>query len=180
MLQQAEAALLIGDPALRLAIASASHLQRDASGEVVSPASVAGISEGGSLFIYDIVEKWRALTSLPAVLAVWAARRNAVTLELVQDFQDSLAFGLQHLDVIAAEAATQMDLPAGELRRYLAENIDYHLDEENLQGLSRYFAFASQLGLIPEKSRAIEMAPQPGGPAHSMDFVSAKGSGTRS
>ena len=173
MLQQADAALLIGDPALRLSIATAPHAHRDASGDLVSPTTAGGLSESGSLFIYDIVEKWRAMTSLPAVLAVWAARRSAVTPELVRDFQESLAFGLQHLDAIAAEASVEMKLPAGELRRYLIENIDYHLDEENLQGLTRYFSFASQLGLIPAEPRAIALAPQPGGRARYMDFVVA-------
>jgi len=161
MLEHADAALLIGDPALRLSIASASTARTDASGEKVCPPFAAGLSGSGSLYIYDIVEKWRAMTSLPAVLAVWAARRSAVTPELVKDFQDSLAFGLQHLDAIAAEAAVDMNLPAGELRRYLAENIDYHFDEENLQGLTRYYSLASQLGLIPEM-RPIELVRQPG------------------
>jgi len=162
MLEVADAALLIGDPALRLSIASAQHARRSASGEMACPMPAAMLSEPGFLFIYDIVEKWRAMTDLPAVLAVWAARRAAVTSELVQDFQDSLAFGLQNLDAIAAEAAEGMSLPAGDLRAYLAENIDYHLDEENLQGLTRYFFFASEFGLIPGKMRAIELAPQPG------------------
>lgn len=172
MLQDADAALLIGDPALRLAIASSTKAQRDASGELVSPASLAGFSGPGSIFIYDIVEMWRAMTSLPAVLAVWAARREAVTPEIVQDFQDSLAFGLRHLDVIASEAAVEMQLPAGELCRYLAENIDYRLDEENLLGLTRYFAYAAELGLI-SKARTIALAPEPGGPARYMDFAAA-------
>jgi chorismate dehydratase len=172
MLQDADAALLIGDPALRLAIACPTKAQREASGEITSPASLAGLSGSGSLFIYDIVEKWRAMTSLPAVLAVWAARAQAVTPELVQDFHDSLAFGLQHLDAIAAEAAAEMQLPAGELRRYLAENIDYHLDEENLRGLTRYYDLAAELGLIA-KVKTIAMAPEAGGPARHMDFVVA-------
>lgn len=160
MLHNADAALLIGDPALRLAIATAPHARRDASGEVVTTAAAAGLAQAGPLFIYDIVEKWRAMTSLPAVLAIWAARRSVVTPELVQDFQDSLAFGLQHLDAIAAEAAAQMNLPAPELRRYLAENIDYHLDKENLQGLQRYYEFAAELGRIPANV-ALEVAKQP-------------------
>ena len=170
MLQQADAALLIGDPALSLAIASAPGAHRDASGDLVSPAAFAGFSENGSLYIYDIVEKWRAMTSLPAVLAVWAARREAVTPQLVQDFQDSLAFGLQHVDAIASEAAVEMKLPAAELRRYLLENIDYHLDEENLRGLTRYYELAAELGLIPHVHN-LALAPEPGGPARSLDFA---------
>jgi len=170
MLHHADAALLIGDPALRLSITTARQSRRDASGELVVPATAAGIPGSGSLFIYDIVEKWRAMTGLPAVLAVWAARRDVVTPELVQDFQDSLAFGLQHLDAIAAEAAAMMNLPAAELRRYLAENIDYHLDEENLRGLTRYYSLAAALGLTPQESGLV-IARQPGGPARYMDFI---------
>jgi chorismate dehydratase len=155
MLRHSDAALLIGDPALRLAIATAPSAHRDASGELVTTAAGAGLSGSNPLFLYDIVEQWRAMTSLPAVLAVWAARRAAVTPELVQDFQDSLAFGLQHLDAIAAEASAEMNLPAADLRRYLAENIDYHLDEENLQGLARYFDLAANLGLIPQANKIV-------------------------
>jgi chorismate dehydratase len=170
MLQQADAALLIGDPALRLAIACAPKARREADSETVSPATLVGLAEPGPLFIYDIVEKWRAMTSLPAVLAVWAARREAVTRELVQDFQDSLVFGLQHVDAIASEAAAEMNLPAGELRRYLLENIDYRLDEENLRGLTRYYQLAAELGLIP-KVNIIAMAPEASGPVRHMDVV---------
>jgi chorismate dehydratase len=170
MLQLADAALLIGDPALRLAIACAPGAHRDPAGDIVSTASLAGLSESGSVYIYDIVEKWRAMTSLPAVLAVWAARREAVTAELVQDFQDSLAYGLQHVDAIASEAAAEMKLPAGELRRYLLENIDYRLDEGNLRGLTRYYQLAAELGLISQVN-TIALAAEPGGPTRYMDVV---------
>jgi chorismate dehydratase len=170
MLRQADGALLIGDPALRLAIACAPGSHRDAAGEIVSPATLAGLAGSGSLFIYDIVEKWRAMTSLPAVLAVWAARKEAVTPELVQDFQDSLAFGLEHVDAIASEAAAAMRLPVGDLRRYLLENIDYHLDEENLRGLTRYYELAAELGLIPEV-RKVALAHESSRPARSLDFA---------
>ncbi|HUL33729.1 MAG TPA: menaquinone biosynthesis protein [Candidatus Eisenbacteria bacterium] len=177
MLRQADAALLIGDPALRLSIAAAPHGRHDPSGEFVTEAAVAGLPGAGPLYIYDVVEKWRAMTRLPAVLAVWAARQGVVTPELVQDFQDSLAFGLEHLDAIAAEAAAQMNLPAPELRRYLAENIHYHLDEENLQGLTRYYSLAAVMGLLPEEPRTVVIAPQPGGPIRYMDFVVASRQG---
>jgi chorismate dehydratase len=179
MLHQADAALLIGDPALQLAIACAPGARRDAQGDLVSPAALAGLSGSDSVYIYDIVEKWRAMTDLPAVLAVWAARQEAITPQLVQDFQESLAFGLQHVDAIAYEAAEKMKLPAGDLRRYLLENIDYHLDEENLHGLTRYYEFAAELGLIP-RVNPIALAVGPGGLAQSSDFLAAARSGPQS
>jgi chorismate dehydratase len=169
MLQDADAALMIGDPALRLAIACVPGARRDAHGDCISPASLAGLGEGGSVYIYDIVEKWRAMTSLPAVLAVWAARREAVSPQLVQDFQDSLAFGLQRVDAIASEAAVAMNLPAADLRRYLLENIDYHLDKDNLRGLTRYYDLAAEMGLI-SAAKAVETALEPGSPVRPLDF----------
>jgi len=170
MLEQSDAALLIGDPALRLAIACAPGASRNSSGDLVAPGSLAGLNGSGSLYIYDIVENWLAMTRLPAVLAVWAARREAVTLRLVQDFQDSAAFGLEQVDAIATEAAVDMNLPAADLRRYLLENIDYHLDEENLRGLTVYYEFAAKLGLIP-RVNTIALAPEAGGPARYLDVV---------
>jgi len=172
MLQQADSALLIGDPALRLAVACAPGARRDAAGDTVATASLAGLGGGGSIYIYDIVEKWRAMTNLPAVLAVWAAQREAATPQLVRDFQDSLAFGLRHVDAIASEAAVEMKLPAADLRRYLLENIDYRLDEENLRGLTRYYELAAELGLIPRVDR-IALAAETGGESHPTDFLAA-------
>ncbi len=148
MLRESDAALLIGDPALRLALRVERHAQRDGSGVLQCSGQAAGFPQFPSLYLYDMVEEWRALTRLPAVLAVWACRPQVAAPEVVRDFQDSLAFGLCQLDEIAAEASQEMGLPAADLRRYLAENIDYGLDEENLQGLGLYFNLAAELGLI--------------------------------
>lgn len=139
MLHSADAAMLIGDPALRV--------------------SLHGVTFSGAakVVVYDLVEEWRALTNLPAVLALWAGRQEVVTKEVVQDFQHSLVFGLLHLDDICDQAAPELNLPAAELRRYLSENIDYRLDAENLQGLQRYYDFAAELGII-QSNREIVMA----------------------
>jgi len=173
MLDQADAALLIGDPALRLAIASSPKAKRNLSNERVIPAATAGVPGTNELFLLDIVEQWHAMTNLPAVLAVWAARPEVATAEVVQDFQDSLAFGLRHLDAIVAESAAEMNLPIGDLRRYFTENIDYRLDEENLSGLKEYYALAAQLGLIRNVD-TIRIAAEAGRPARPMDFVSGR------
>ena len=150
MLREADAALLIGDPALRLALNAESHTFSDAGGDKTFPAGIAGISSSSRLFLYDMVEKWRAFSSLPAVLALWAARPAAVSSGVICDFQDSLAFGMQHLDQISVEASRELNLPAEKISRYLTENIDYTLDQENLRGLQRYFDLAAELGLIKE------------------------------
>jgi chorismate dehydratase len=148
MLEQSDAALLIGDPALELAFAAERAGERNSSGVLTCLGASVGLPKLSQLLIHDVVEEWRGSTNFPAVLAVWAARRDAVTLEIVRDFQQSLAFGLQHLDAIAAEASKKLHLPAADLRRYLSENIDYTLDEENRRGLQRYFELSAELGLI--------------------------------
>lgn len=150
MLQKADAALLIGDPALRLAISTNTGFERDPDGVAVCSGFSVGLPKLHSVWIYDVVEEWRAMTDLPAVLAVWAGRREAITPEVEQDFRESLAFGQQQLDAIIAEAVRKMDLPAVQLRRYLTENIDYTLDVENLQGLAKFYDLAAQIGAIPE------------------------------
>lgn len=170
MLDQADAALLIGDPALRLAIDSEAAVRRDAANELTFPSEIVGLNSSSPLFLYDIVEKWRALTSFPAVLAIWAARASVATAEVVRDFQDSLAFGMQHIQEISAEASRELNLPAHKIARYLTENIDYTLDQENLRGLHRYFSFAAELGLIPE-AKPLRFAPEASGPTRYHDFV---------
>lgn len=142
MLEKADAALLIGDPALQFALGGASFAE---------------LVQGQKIRAYDMVEEWRALTNLPAVLAVWAGRLEALTAEVVEDFQASLAFGMAHMDEICEEAAAAMKLPAAELRRYLMENIDYGLDAENRRGLQKYYELAAELG-IPGGVRDLMMA----------------------
>jgi chorismate dehydratase len=135
MLERADAALLIGDPALQFAL------------KMDSPRELAREKK---LDVYDMVEEWRALTRLPAVLAVWAGRPEAVTTKVIEDFQASLAYGMEHLDEICEEASAEMKLPADELRRYLIENIDYRLDAENKQGLKRYYELSAELGILSD------------------------------
>lgn len=173
MLQRADAALLIGDPALRLSIEIALSAKRGASGEQVCPAGSAGIAGGESLHVYDVVEEWRKMTNLPAVLAVWAARSAVASPDVIEDFQASRDFGLKNVDEISQQAAKELALPAEELRRYLTENIDFALGEENLRGLSAYFAFAAAMGLIP-KMNAIAIAAARDKPGRNMDLAFAK------
>ena len=171
MLQHADAALLIGDPALKLSIATAETGSREADGALVVPPSAAGLTGDVPVRIYDIVEQWRALTGRPAVMAMWAARKEVITPGLVQDFQDSLAFGLRHLDAIANEAAVELQLPAAELRRYLIENIDYRLDKEHRDALLVFYQLAARLRRI-EAVKTIAFAAEAGGPVRYMDVIS--------
>jgi chorismate dehydratase len=157
ILEQADAALLIGDPALRLAIAITGNATLGANGELMCSPDKAGVNATETLNVYDVVQEWRRLTGLPAVLAVWAGRRESVTPELVADFAASKAYGMAHLAEISTTASLEQDLPVPDLLNYLQENIDFTLDSENLAGLELYYCLAAKLGLIP-RAKAIEWA----------------------
>jgi chorismate dehydratase len=103
-----------------------------------------------TLFVYDMAQQWREMTGLPAVLAIWVARRGVITSEMAEDFQASREYGLAHIGDIAEGAALKLELPPRELERYLTENIDFSLDDENLAGLRRYYEECAQAGLIPQ------------------------------
>jgi chorismate dehydratase len=157
ILEQTDAALLIGDPALRLSISIAGNATLGAGGELMCSPDKAGINATETLYVYDVVQEWRRLTSLPAVLAVWAGRRESVTPEVVADFAASKEYGVAHLGEISSTASAEQDLPAADLLKYLQENIDFTLGSENLAGLELYYCLASKLGLIP-RAKAIEWA----------------------
>ncbi len=173
MLATSDAALLIGDPALRLAIAAEEHVTPGRDGALVCTGTQVGLPQFAKLYLYDVVHEWWQLTERPAVLALWAARPEIATPEVAADFSASLAYGLAHLPEICAEAARELQLPAKELSLYLRTNIDYSLDAENLKGLNEYFAQAARLGLIP-KLNALSILSSTSIPAPSALPVSAK------
>jgi chorismate dehydratase len=128
MVAASDAALIIGDPAMRLA----------------------GAAERLNLQIYDLAAEWRSLTGLPFVFAVWAVREDALERApgLVQDFISAKEEGIARLEQIAADYADELHLPPDDLLNYLRHNVNYDLDEENRAGMQRYFALAYEQGLI--------------------------------
>jgi chorismate dehydratase len=157
ILEQADAALVIGDPALRLAISIAGNATFGVQGELMCSPDKAGVNATETIHVYDVVQEWRRLTGLPAVLAVWAGRRELVTPEVVADFAASKEYGMAHLAEISATASEEQNLPTADLLNYLQDNIDFTLDSENLAGLELYYCLAAKLGLIP-RAKAIEWA----------------------
>ena len=159
MLSQADAALVIGDPALRVALRAEALAGKQPSGEACctgdpSEQPVTGVD---TLFLYDVAHQWREMTGRPCVLAIWVARREAATPEVVADFLASKEYGMAHIAEIAEGAALKLDLPARALARYLRENIDFSLDEENRAGLELYFRYCAEAGLIP-RAKPLELA----------------------
>jgi predicted solute-binding protein len=112
--------------------------QPGADGEWLCSGSRLGLRQFPQLHLYDVVHEWWQLTEKPAVLAVWAARPEVATPELVADFSSSLAFGLAQLPEICAEASRELNLPGMYLWRSMKR-----LARKGLNGTRRTF-FALQ------------------------------------
>ncbi|HLG05947.1 MAG TPA: menaquinone biosynthesis protein [Gemmatimonadales bacterium] len=102
----------------------------------------------------DLGSAWKDWTGLPFVFAVWAARRQAdhrAVQEVHRALLASRAFGLAHLDELAAAAADATGLPLPTCREYLGD-LDYALSYRHLAGLTDFFRRLAQDGLVPDGS----------------------------
>jgi chorismate dehydratase len=139
MLNQADAALLIGDPAL---------LAREhrAAIEAAHP---------GLLWL-DLATVWRELTGLPWVAAVWAVRPQAIDSEgftasqLIADLSVSRDNGLAHIDELVREWTPRLEVPAATIHTYLTENIHYTLDAACVEATEMFRGLAAGIGVLPE------------------------------
>jgi chorismate dehydratase len=124
MLNEADAALIIGDPALRL--------DRD------------------KYHVIDLAAEWKTLTGLPFVFAVWAVRPEVEVPDLPFYFKSSLRYGLSSLDTLVRESAAELGLDTSEVRAYLTENLHFFLRAEEIEGLEEFYRRAHSHGLILE------------------------------
>ncbi len=151
MLAEADAALVIGDPALRVSLKMEALMGKRPSGEPCCTGDPSEMPVPGveMLFVHDVAHEWRRLTGRPCVLAMWVGRREAVTPEVVADFLASKEYGLARIEEIADAASIKLDLPAKGLEAYLRENVDFSFDEENRAGLELFYERCALAGLIP-------------------------------
>ena len=123
MLTDCEAALLIGDPAL--------HVDRS------------------RYLVFDLAAEWRRLTGLPFVFAVWAVRPE-VEDGIEAHFDESLRFGLAHLNELVSETSAELELDPVLVRDYLTENLSFDLGPAQRDGLREFWLRAHRMGLIAE------------------------------
>ncbi len=138
MLATADAALLIGDPAL---------LARERRAAIEAAA-------GAPLLWLDLAQLWRERTGLPWVAAVWAVRPEALTelppRRLIDDLTASRDAGLAHIDQLVAEWTPRIAIPPETIRTYLTQNIYYTLDDGCLRAVALFRRLAAEVGALPE------------------------------
>src|SRR6185437_774498 len=132
MMLEADAAVLIGDTALRATYEA----------------------PGRGLDVYDLGAVWREWTGLPMVFAVWAARRDYAEANpgLVKDVHDAFVRSrdeaLAHVDEVAAQAARWEVFDAATLATYF-RTLDFSLGQRQVAGIVEFARRAAQTGVVP-------------------------------
>ena len=131
MMLEADAAVVIGDVALR--------------------ATYSGASNG--LTVHDLGQAWRSWTGLPMVFAVWAVRRDFALANpgIVKDvhggFLRSRDEALAHVDEVAEQAARWEIFDAATLAHYF-RTLDFSLGERQVAGLVEFSRRAAAAGAV--------------------------------
>ncbi len=126
MLADNDAALIIGDPALRLDPETLPYRTLDLGAE------------------------WVEWSGLPMVFAVWAGRREFLTADAAEAFRGSWRWAERHVDEMVDHAAMERGFAKDLARAYFTRHIVYPLSPRHLEGLELF----RKLVLALEPSRA--------------------------
>ncbi|GAA2618077.1 menaquinone biosynthetic enzyme MqnA/MqnD family protein [Paractinoplanes durhamensis] len=132
MLMEADAGVLIGDPALR----------------AMYEAPQKGLT------VVDLGQAWRDWTGLPMVFAVWAVRKDyaaahpGAVKDVHEAFQRSRDLCLDELDEVAAAAARWEPFDATTLATYFRA-LDFSLGDRQIAGLREFARRAAARGEVP-------------------------------
>ncbi|AOP45135.1 menaquinone biosynthetic enzyme MqnA/MqnD family protein [Streptomyces lydicus] len=122
MMQEADAAVLIGDAALRANLHDGPRL---------------------GLEVHDLGQMWKEWTGLPFVFAVWAARRDylerepAVVRKVHEAFLASRDLSLEEVSKVAEQAARWETFDEPVLERYFT-TLDFRFGAEQLRGVTEF------------------------------------------
>lgn len=141
MLDRADAAIVIGDPALLALEERSNRFERTSE----------------DLAYHDLAEEWLSATGLTFVSAVWGTACSSTLDESVaEDFIQSRTHGLENLDRLIVEWSHRLPISEQTISSYLSTNIHYVLDEDCLEGMRGFFRMAAELGVLPEYSFSVE------------------------
>lgn len=129
MFREADAALLIGDDALRIVAAPCSY------------------------HVYDLGREWTAMTGHSMVYALWAVRRDfarkhpdAVS-RVQQAFQTSLQESITNIDAIARDIARWEPFSAAFLQQYF-QTLQFDFKPDLQQGLLHFYELAQKIDAL--------------------------------
>ena len=129
MLAHADAALIIGDPAMNISTRQ--------------------------FRVFDLATLWHEFTGFGFVFAMWMARAEDAARIRQLDFAGAREEGLAHWPEIAADYEKRVGLTSSEIKEYLTQNIAFSMDDEMQKGLALYFELSKKYKLI-EEVKALE------------------------
>jgi len=132
MMEGSDAALLIGDPAMKIS--------------------------RNDFHVFDLASLWRRFTDTGFVFAMWMARATAVEAISGLDFAGARDEGLKQIEKIISQYENDLPLPRDEIRKYLTDNITFHVDESLETGMRLYFELAQKHGLITDNKPLLFIA----------------------
>jgi chorismate dehydratase len=125
MLADADAAVIIGDPALAVRGRS-------------------GLAE------VDLAAAWVEWTGMPFVFAVWGVAPDAPR-EIATLFSESLAFAEAHWEELVSRWAAAHGVEPARTQRYLTQALIHRLGSEERAGMELFLQRAATAGLLPER-----------------------------
>jgi predicted solute-binding protein len=125
MLGAADAALIIGDPALR-----------------IEPECL-------PYHVYDLGAEWVQMTGLPMVFAVWAGHRSSVTPPVAEAFRESCRYGRARIEEIVAAESPRRGFSTRLVREYLTNQIVHELGPRDYEGMELFLRYAREGGARP-------------------------------
>jgi chorismate dehydratase len=140
MLAQSDAALLIGDRALKF-----KEENEMPNAEHQKPLLRLGAEP---LQIFDLAERWRFLTGLPFVFAFWAVRDGFRDQSVVDTLKKSRDFGVSNIPLIAEKYAEPTGIKKEYIKEYLEQNMHYYMDQSCIDGLALFYEKAARIGAV--------------------------------
>ncbi len=122
MLQHADAALIIGDPAMKI--------PRD------------------QFRVFDLATLWHEFTGFGFIFAMWMARKEIAEKIRSINFARARDEGLVNLDRVITDYPHQIELSREEIKHYLTTKIVLRVDEQMQNGLTLYLDLAAKHKLI--------------------------------
>lgn len=141
MLEIADAALVIGDPALRIDPAMSSW-------------------RGRPVHVYDLGAEWHEMTGLPMVFAVWGVKNLASPDGLAEALAESAAYGVGRIEEIVRAESPRLGFEPRIVREYLTRYVRYELRDSERAAMRLYLRLASELGLA-EAPSDVRFLPEP-------------------
>jgi chorismate dehydratase len=121
MLATSDAALLIGDAALR-----------------ADPSQI-------PFACLDLGDEWTRMTGLPMVFALWSGAKDKIAEPIGEAFRASCRYGLAHLDDIVPRQARERGFSEQLVRDYFTCHIVFELSDRHYAGLQQYLKLATAL-----------------------------------